>query len=120
MTTRPTTHGRHAGTPAAPRGRRSAFVALTVVLLSFFSISVRASVGLELSFVRSEFVLREPLKCRVVFTNPGDETARIFPIANLGGDQMENMFFEVVTPSGEVQKRRHQIAIIDRRTAGAG
>lgn len=60
---------------------------------------------LEISFPKTAYVLREPVKVRAVLRNASSETVQVMEVRYLGPD-MENFYLEVQPPSGGVQKRR--------------
>lgn len=88
---------------------------LMAVLLVFVSLAAHAESALRISVIRSQsqFILREPVKLRVLLYNDGNDPINIPEVQHFDMN-MEFFRFEIQRPDGRRETRRSSISTIDR------
>lgn len=86
---------------------RNIMWSLFICILIFFTTNAYSDevLSLWLESVKSEYVIREPLKFIAIFENNSKDEVRLMPIEWLDTNDMDYMYFEIITPSGEKQFR---------------
>lgn len=92
---------------------------ITIILLAFFiilravDIWAKETLTLKLESARDEYVLTEPVKFKITFTNVSENEQRIVGIDQLG-KYNTCIFFEITYPSGKKYRRdTHPVGISD-------
>jgi hypothetical protein len=60
---------------------------------------------LEIAFDKHEYFVREPVRMIATLTNTSSRLVRIMEVSSLDNN-MDDMYLEIVVPSGAVEKRR--------------